>query len=341
MKAAIVEQPGKLAVRALPEPPLGDYEARCALLYGALCAGTDTHLLHGDPPFCHWIKMPFILGHESVGEVVEVGAKVRHLKPGDRVLRVGAPAVGGVNAAWGGFAETGIATDWRALQEDGLDGWADKTVQQILPPDIDPAAGTLFITWRETLSYTMRMGIRAGAAVLVVGSGGNGLAFAAHARNLGAAAVTLVGSGGRADAARRTACRAFVDYRAATCWDQVREAAPGGYDTVIDALGRAATAAAAQRALKPGGMIGVYGLDECGAIHLAPDRTFTCYAGGYDEAEAHDRVLAFYRAGKLDPSVWFNRDAPYTLDTLGEAFEAVRLRRCVKPLVILKRRGCE
>ena len=159
MKAAVVENAGQLVVRELPEPPMGDYEARCEMLYGSVCAGTDTHLLHFHVPFCYWMQMPFILGHESVGRVVDTGEKVRHLKPGDLITRVGSPAVGGIHSGWGGFATTGMASDWRAMQEDGIDGWKDKTVQQILPPDVDPAVGTLFITWRETLSYMMRMGI--------------------------------------------------------------------------------------------------------------------------------------------------------------------------------------
>lgn len=338
MKAAVVESAGKLVVRDLPAPAMGDYEARCALLYGSVCAGTDTHLIHFHTPFSYWMKLPYILGHESVGEVVAVGAKVRNLKPGDRITRVGCPAVGGVNSGWGGFAETGIATDWLAMQEDGVEGWADKTVQQILPPDIDPAVGTLFITWRETLSYITRMGVGSGASVLVIGSGGNGLAFVSHARNLGAARVTLVGSASRTREGQLAGATAVLDYRGQGCWEQAKTAAPGGgYDFVIDAVGKAEMVAAGQKCLKPGGMIGIYGLDECGKISLAPGKTFTFYGGGYDEAETHDAVLKFYRAGKLNPAVWTDRTAVFTLDTIGEAFEAVRQRKLVKPLITLKR----
>jgi L-iditol 2-dehydrogenase len=129
MKAAIVESAGKLVVRDLPEPKHGDYEARCELLFGSVCAGTDTHLVNAHPPFCYWVKYPIILGHESVGRVVAVGAKVRNLKPGDVITRVGCPAVGDVTPGWGGFAQAGIATDWRAMQEDGVDGtvWQDRS----------------------------------------------------------------------------------------------------------------------------------------------------------------------------------------------------------------------
>lgn len=335
MQAAIVERAGQLVVRELPEPPMGAYEARCMMLYGAVCAGTDTHLVQYHPPFCNWMQLPYILGHESIGRIVAVGARVRHLKPGDTITRVGCPAVGEVTSGWGGFAEIGIATDWRAMQEDGVEGWQGKTVQQILPPDIDPAVGTLFITWRETLSYLTRMGVKPGVSVLVIGSGGNGLAFAAHARNLGATRVTLVGSANRAAEGQLAGVTAYVDYRAANCWEQAQAEATGGYDFVIDAVGKAEMVARGQQCLKAGGTIGIYGLDEAGQISLAPGQTFTFYGGGYDEAETHDAVLALYRAGKLNPAIWLDRSRTFTLADIGQAFTALHSRELVKPLIKL------
>jgi len=337
MKAAVVEEAGKIVVRELPEPEMGPYQAKCELLYGAVCAGTDTHLLHFHPPFSYWMKLPYILGHESIGRVVAVGDKVRNLKVGDMVTRVGSPAVGDVNSGWGGFAEVGIATDWRAMQEDGVAGWDSKDVivQQILPADIDPAVGTLFTTWRETLSYITRMGVKSGASVLIVGSGGNGLAFVSHARNLGAAHVTLLGAGNRGHEGELAGATAVIDYRAEDCWEQVKAAVADGYDFVIDAVGKAEMTAKGQDCLKEGGTIGIYGLDECGAIHLAPGKTFTFYGGGYDEAETHDAVLMHYRAGRLNPAVWIDREKAFSLDEIGVALEAVRTRTLVKPLVRL------
>jgi threonine dehydrogenase-like Zn-dependent dehydrogenase len=335
MKAAVVESPGKLVIRDLPQPAMGPYEARCKMLFGSVCAGTDTHLLHFHPPFCYWMKPPYILGHESVGRIVEVGPKVRNYKPGDVITRVGCPAVGDVTSGWGGFAQEGIATDWRAMQEDGLEGWADKTVQQVLPPDIDPAVGTLFITWRETLSYTTRMGIGPGANVLVMGSGGNGLAFAAHARNRGAARVALVGAANRAGEAKWAGVTDYFDYKAEDCWKKVQESVPGGYDFVIDAVGKAAMTAQGQKCLRAGGTIGIYGMDEAGQIKLDAGRSFTFFAVSYDEGEAHEAVLSFYRAGKLNPAAWQDRKRVFTLADLGQALEAVRTRTLVKPLVKL------
>jgi len=332
MKAAIVESAGKLVVRELPEPRMGDYETRCDMLFGSVCAGTDTHLVNGHPPFCYWVKMPFILGHESIGRVVAVGSKVRNLKPGDMVTRVGCPAVGDVGNGWGGFAEIGIATDWRAMQEDGIEGWQDKTVEQILPPDIDPAVGTLFITWRETFSYVTRMGFRPGASVLVIGSGGNGLAFASHACNLGASRVAMVGAAPRGAIATMAGATEYHDYRREECW----KALESGFDFVIDSVGTATNVRHGQQCLKPGGTIGIYGLDEAGKVTLAAARTFTFFNGGYNEAEAHEAVLRYFLAGKLDPSVWHDATRVFGLDQIAVALEAVRSRELIKPLIRLQ-----
>src|SRR4028119_1179629 len=178
MKAAIVETPGRLVVRDVPEPSLGPYQARCQMLYGAVCTGTDTHIVHDTLP---WeVLYPTILGHESVGHVVEVGEGVRHLKIGDVVTRVGTLPTPEIGTTWGGFVEWGIAHDHRAMQEDGLpeSEWGSYRVQQVVPEDIAPAEATMMITWRETWSYIRRLGVTAGSRGLGVGAGGDGVAGA-------------------------------------------------------------------------------------------------------------------------------------------------------------------
>ena len=336
MKAAVVEDRDRLTVRDVPTPVPGEYEALCEILFGAMCTGTDTHLLHRDPPYCNWMKFPMIIGHESVGRVVEVGGKVRNIKPGDLVTRVGTPAVGNFDVGWGGFAEYGIAVDWRAMADDGApeDAWRQATVNRVLPPDIDPAAATMFITWRETLSYITRMGM--GENVAVVGSGGNGLSFAAHAVNSGAATVVMVGSPARKSHSERIGCHGFVDYKSTEAKDAALSSTPSGFDCVVDAVGNPESAALALSLVKDGGRLGIYGLDGAGRVSLDPNGgigTYTIYNGGYAEGETHEEIVSYYEKGKLDASVWLNLESPFPLAAIAHAFEAGRSRRIVKPLV--------
>ena len=340
MKAAVVEKPSVLTVKDIPEPPVGDYEVFVEILYGAICSGTDQHLVDrtfSEPGFTP-VPLPMVLGHESVGRVISVGPKVRHLKQGDVLTRVGTVPVGEYNVCVGGFAEKGIAKDYRAMQEDGLPEkvWKEAWINQVVPKDISPAAATMMTTWRETLSYSTRMGFTEGVTVLVIGSGGNGLAFVAHAANLGAANVTVIGAADREEATRRIGATHYVDYKGGYVEAQTSAIMEDGFDFIIDAVGKKGVADQGLTFIKEGGTLGIYGLDDYPELTIdpfGPDKTFTVYNSGYDEGETHEEIVAFIRAGKLDASIWINIENPYPLENINDAFDAIRARDTIKALV--------
>ena len=341
MKAAIIEKFGRLDVKDMPEPRMGEYEALCILLYGLTCTGTDTHIIDGSFP---WISpLPTVLGHESVGRVVAIGRKVRNYRLGDLVTRVGTPRTpdGKISVTWGGFAEMGIARDHWAMCADGLpaDQWSGSRNNQIVPTGVDPRVAPMFITWRETLSYITRMGVTAKSSVLVAGSGGNGLAYAVHALNLGAACVAMVGAAPFEDSAKqRAGIHLFFDYRQSDLTEKVRQAFPDGFDFIIDAVGRTGLADQLLPCLKSGGKYGTYGLNDSGKITITPGRargTFTVHPCAYDEAETHQRVSELVLQGKLKADLWYDPAHPYPLAEIEAAFAAVRQRRSPKALVKL------
>ena len=337
MKAAVIEEAGKLVVKEINKPTVGDYDVLCETRYGAVCTGTDTHLLHFHAPFCHWLGLPAIPGHESIGKVVELGPKVKSFKTGDLVTRVGHPGDGEIGSAWGGFAEYTLGKDWQAMKEDGVEGWEGHTANQVLPEGIDAADGTMFITWRETLSYMNRIGVKQAKSVLVFGSGSNGLAMANHAANAGAETIVLVGSSARKKEAGKVGCTAFVDYRAEDSKEQILAHAPEGFQIVVDAIGTPANAEVGLSCIADKGTLGIYGLDDPAAIQLAPSlaggKTFTIYQGGYYEGETHAEVRELVQAGKLDASIWIDKGKAFSLDEIGRAFEAAEARTQVKPLI--------
>jgi L-iditol 2-dehydrogenase len=342
MKAALITEPGKLIVRDVHEPEAGDYGALCEILYGATCTGTDGHLIHGRFPWGP-IPYPTVLGHESVGRVIALGPKVRNYRVGDLVTRVGTPASprGEYGANWGGFAEYGIARDHWAMQADGLpeSQWKGSRWNQILPPQFDPAAATMLTTWRETLSYLTRLGLKAGDTLLVVGSGGVGLSFAAFGVLLGAARVAVLGNARRAAIAHDVGVTDFFDYREHDVLGALRGAAPAGFDVIVDSVGQRDSLNAVLPALKPRGTATIYGIDEFHAQQIHPGRVrgcFTYFNGGYDEAETHQRVVELALQGKLDARRWLNLDSPYPLDDIAEAFAALERRELVKALIRIK-----
>jgi threonine dehydrogenase-like Zn-dependent dehydrogenase len=195
----------------------------------------------------------------------------------------------------------------------------------------------MMITWRETYSYVKRMGIDDGARVLVIGTGGNGLAFCAHARNRGAAHIAAVGSAARLEVAGKAGAHTALDYRSASVEQDIANDG-AGYDYVIDAVGTRGSLRPALPALASNGTIGIYGIEDRGEVHIDPTRvpgTFTVYQGHYDEAEVHEEVLEMFLDGRLDASLWLDLDHPYALDRIGAAYEMLKRREAVKALIKL------
>lgn len=83
MKALVYHGPGQKAWEDVPDPAItADTDAIVKVDAVTIC-GTDLHILKGDVPA---VTPGRILGHEAVGTVQEVGAGVKNVKPGDRVL---------------------------------------------------------------------------------------------------------------------------------------------------------------------------------------------------------------------------------------------------------------
>lgn len=83
MKAVCWEGHGKVRVESVPDPTIVDpSDAIVKITLTAIC-GSDLHLYDHYMPT---MKKGDILGHEPMGEVVEVGSAVKNLKKGDRVV---------------------------------------------------------------------------------------------------------------------------------------------------------------------------------------------------------------------------------------------------------------
>lgn len=82
MRGHLLIRPGEIALRELPRPR-PEPGAVVLRVQAALTCGTDLKaFLRGHPKF----PMPALFGHEFAGEVAEVGAGVRDLRPGDAVM---------------------------------------------------------------------------------------------------------------------------------------------------------------------------------------------------------------------------------------------------------------
>ena len=83
MKALVYEGAGQRSWTDVPDAQIKDPEDALVRVDAVTICGTDLHILKGDVPE---VTPGRILGHEAVGTVLDTGAGVRNVRPGDRVL---------------------------------------------------------------------------------------------------------------------------------------------------------------------------------------------------------------------------------------------------------------
>ena len=244
-------------------PACGPMDAVCRPIALAPCT-SDIHTVWagaiGD-------RRDMILGHEAVGEVVEVGSLVKDFKPGDRVL------VSAITPDWNSLE----AQEGYAMHSGGmLSGWkfsnfkdgvfaeyfhvndADGNLAH-LPEGMDLGAAAMISDMIPTGFHGVELAdVQFGDNVAVIGIGPVGLMSVAAAAIRGAANIYAVGSRKKcADLAREFGATDVINYREGDIVEQILEKTRGkGVDRIVIAGGDNATFDQAIRMLKPGGIIG-------------------------------------------------------------------------------------
>ena len=90
MRGLVYTEIGKMKLKEVEKPILtNDTDVIVKITTTTIC-GSDVHLVHGHIP----TTPGYVLGHEYVGVVEEVGDKVKNFKSGDRVIGPAAPYCG-------------------------------------------------------------------------------------------------------------------------------------------------------------------------------------------------------------------------------------------------------
>lgn len=94
MKALVKLRPEKgIWMQEIPVPEIGVNDVLIKIIKTSIC-GTDLHIYKWDDWAQKTIKPPMTIGHEYVGEIVDMGSGVKNLKIGDRVTGEGHIACG-------------------------------------------------------------------------------------------------------------------------------------------------------------------------------------------------------------------------------------------------------
>jgi NADPH:quinone reductase len=171
-------------------------------------------LLMTEGKYQHKPELPFVIGMESAGDIIEVGSEVCGLKAGDKVI-VGGKA--------GAFAEYRVAS---------------ANAVRPIPADLDYAEAASHTAGMLTAYVALvRLGrIMAGETVLVHGAaGGVGFAAVQLAKHLGATVIAT-----SASAEKREWLKAYADHvveHGEHLRDEVMALAPKGVDLCFDPVG--------------------------------------------------------------------------------------------------------
>lgn len=101
--AVVIEEPERLTLSRLPISQAGDDDIIVDIDYSGISTGTERLLWSGRMPSFPGMGYPLVPGYESVGHVVEAGAKAG-LDVGARVFVPGANCFGEVRGLFGGAA---------------------------------------------------------------------------------------------------------------------------------------------------------------------------------------------------------------------------------------------
>jgi len=340
MKAAITDGKGNVAVKDnIPLPHPDPYQCLCQMLACATCTGTDQKIINGTLPWKE--NYPGILGHESVGRVIQAGTKVKYIKEGDIFLRPTAcyhkEKLAGYYSLWGGFAEYGLVTDLQALKEDQPNVPPnDYTIyQQKIPSElrIPPADATILITLKEVSSFVTRLKIGLGASVAVLGAGAVGMSICYFAKLFGAYPVIIIGRREAAlEPARKTGADFTINNASEDMVAQVRKLTGGrGVDYVIDAAGNPELLTASAQLLAPNGKMITYAIHPSHrqVIDLAkgPGRWELVFAGS-DEPGAHQYLLDAVKWNFINPKNFYSHCLPF--EQLAEGFRLIQKKEAFK-----------
>ena len=330
MKAVVLRAPGDVGVDDVPDPSILDPgDAIVAVSATAIC-GADLFPFHGMTP---GFEAGTVLGHEFAGEVVEIGADVRKVRPGQRVVNTSMISDGTCPACRAGRVTqcTGRSLFGYSGVYPRLDGGQAELVRvpradrSLLPlPDEVSDEAAVFLADILPTGYgaVVRGGVQEGDTVVVVGCGPVGLMAVLCAAGIAGRLLAVDGVPARLALAESLGAEAVEPARAA---EVVAEATGGtGADVVIEAAGSPGGLDAALKLARGRGVVSVVG------AHFEPDypldnalmfeRELTLRFSIGDPTADGALLLGRLAAGELDTSRVITHRLP-----LAEAAEAYRL----------------
>ena len=292
--------------------------------------GSDLHIYHGhgfseDVGFC--------VGHEAVGEVVEIGSAVSRIKVGDKVML---PAAVGCGACWSCLAGNvancefnagacyGLSADLQGSQAEAVRVPAADMNAVKVPDGVSMDQALMMTDALATAWYGARRAeIKPGSSVAVIGLGPIGLMAVEAAFVMGAHVVYAIDPIAERRALAAEAGAIVLHPQDAI--ETIREATGGRKaECVIEVVGSDATVDLALRLVARRGTVSVIGVQQSKRYAFPLERAFaaglTFRAGTCSVPEELPVLFPLVQSGRLKPEKYISHRM-----RLSEGAEAYRL----------------
>lgn len=175
-----------------PRPEVGHNDLLIKIRKTAIC-GTDMHIYHWDEWSQKTIPVPMIVGHEYVGEVVDMGSEVQGFTKGDRVSGEGHITCGHCRNCRAGRRHLCRNTEGVGVNRQGA--FAEYLVIPAfnafkIPDNISDDLASIFDPFGNAVHTALSFDL-VGEDVLITGAGPIGIMAAAVAKHVGARHVVI------------------------------------------------------------------------------------------------------------------------------------------------------
>jgi L-iditol 2-dehydrogenase len=334
VKAAVLREAGRVGPETWPRPVIGPGELLLGLRGCGLC-GSDIAKVG-----VATTKVPLVLGHEVVGDVIEAGAGVSGFAAGDRVVAAHHVPCGACHYCRRGSESMCAAFKTSNLDPGGFAEYVRVPVANVrhatfkIPAHVSDEAASFVEPLACCLRAVRRARVEAGDTTVVIGLGSIGCLFVQLARRAGARVVGVDLLADRSDLARRLG--ADVAGTPEVTAPAVRDLSEGrGADQVIVTGGGAAVLAWATNVLRDGGSVHYFAGGGGDALPLPLEVLYkreltitTTYSSSpADLAAAHALIVK----GEVVTDRLISHHLP--LDRLGEGVDLMRRQAALKVFV--------
>jgi threonine 3-dehydrogenase len=252
-----------LELQDVPEPACGINDVLIRVHKTGIC-GTDLHIYNWDAWAQKTIPVPMVVGHEFVGEVVEVGANVSDFHIGEIVSAEGHVVCGRCRNCLAGRRH--LCADTKGIGVNRPGAFAELISVPMTNvwhhrPGIDPEVASIFDPFGNAVHTALSFDLL-GEDVLVTGAGPIGVMAAAVAKHAGARYIVVTDVNDyRLDLAKRMGATVAHNVKSGSLRDvQARLGMKEGFDVGLEMSGNPAAFRDMIENMAHGGKIAMLGI---------------------------------------------------------------------------------